>query len=269
MIAKDTNINIETIKNSSIIDRIETPIHYRPSQFGLDDKYTGKGVKIAILDTGEPKHKDIKNGQMSVSFCESNKNTVDKIGHATLVSGIIVSNNKNSIIGLAPNSDIYYGKIMSDNKKVSFNSLVAGVLWSIVKEVDIIVLALGCQYDYRILHDALIKARNSGICIFAAAGEDSENIDFPADYKEVFSCGFLGRNKNINTSIKSKVDFYCPNRYLYSTYINDQYVKIGGSSIATSFFAGLGATLIEHYKDQVKKEERPDFIYQNLLKILK
>jgi len=269
MISKDTNIGVESIKNSSIIDRIETPIHYRPSQFGLEDKYTGRDVEIAILDTGEPKHKDIKNGQMSVSFCESNKNTLDKIGHSTLVSGIIVSNNKNSIIGLAPNSDIYYGKVMSDNKKCSFNSLVAGVLWSIVKEVDIIVMALGCKYDYRILHDAIIKARTSGICIFAAAGENSENIDFPADYQEVFSCGFLGRDKNINNIIKSKVDFYLPNKYLYSTYLNDKYVKIGGSSIITSFFAGLGANLIECNKDQVKKEEMPNFIYQNLIKIFK
>ena len=252
-------------KKRSIIDNISSTIVYSPSAYGIDNKCTGRGVKIAILDSGCTSHKDIKFEGDKISFCDENIISNDKNGHSTMMAGIIKSNNRKSIIGLAPHSKLLFAKVVNHKGECSFNSLVAGVLWAVVKEVDIIVIAMGSQYDYRVLHDAIKKAKEHDICVFAASG-DEEEIDFPARYDEVFSAGFLTRSKKKNDLIKKNVDFYLPNRGLYTTYLDNKYVKISGSSVSTAFFAGLGAVLVEQYKKE-KRKNIPRLVYSHLYKI--
>jgi len=240
-------------KKRAIVDKLPSTVVYSPSVYGVDNKCTGKGVKISILDSGYANHKDIKFDGDKIIFCEENIVVNDKNGHSTMMAGIIKANNRKEIIGLAPHSKLLFGKVVNHKGECSFNSLVAGVLWSVVKEVDIIVIAMGSQYDYRVLHDAIKKAKEHDICIFAAAG-DNEEIDFPARYDEVFSTGFLSRSKKKNDIIKKNVDFYLPNNGLYTTYLENKYAKISGSSVSTAFFAGLSAVLIEQYKKENKKD---------------
>ena len=47
-------------KKRLIVDEISSTIVYSPSAYGVNNKGTGKGVKIAILDSGSTNHKDIK-----------------------------------------------------------------------------------------------------------------------------------------------------------------------------------------------------------------
>ncbi len=253
-------------KKRKIIDKIPSTIIYSPSAYGIYNKCTGKGVKIAILDSGCTNHKDIKFEGDKINFCEDNIAVHDKNGHATMISGIVKANNKKTIIGTAPHAQLLFGKVVNSKGQCSFNSLVAGVLWSIVKEVDIIIIAMGTQYNYRVLYDAIRKAREYGICIFAASG-DSDQLDYPSRYDEVFSTGFLTRSKKKNNFIKENVDFYLPNRGLYTTYLDNKYVKVSGSSISTSFFAGLGAVLVEQYKKE-RKRNIPRLVYSELSKII-
>lgn len=252
-------------KKRAIVDKIPSTIVYSPSAYGIDNKCTGRGIKIAILDSGCTNHKDIKFEGDKISFCDDNAIANDKNGHSTMMAGIIKANNRKSIIGLAPHSKLLFAKIVNYKGECSFDSLVAGVLWAIIKEVDIIVIALGSQYDYRVLHDAIKKARSRDICVFAASGDDEE-IDFPARHEEVFSAGFLTRSKEKNENIKKNVDFYLPNKGLYTTYLDNKYVKISGSSVSTVFFAGLGAVLVEQYKKENRKNIS-DLVYSQLDKI--
>jgi len=140
--------------------------------FGINSTCTGKGVKIAILDSGYPQHKSIKISGEKASFCEENIDIEDKIGHATMIAGIINANDKKSIVGFAPHASLLYGKIVNNKGICDFNSLVAGILWAIVQEVNIIVMALGTQYDYIVLQEVIKKAINHNILIFAAAGDN-------------------------------------------------------------------------------------------------
>ena len=249
-------------KKVNIVEEMPNPIIYSPLKYGIDNKCTGKGVKIAVLDSGCPNHKDIKVEGEKISLCDENSNTNDKNGHATMVSGIIKSDNKNTIVGLAPHSKLLFGKITNNKGQCDFNALIAGVLWGIVKEVDIIIIAMGGKYDYRVLYDAVKKAKSRGICVFAAAGDD-EVVNYPAKYKEIFSTGFLTKNNEINEKMKKKINLYLPNKSLYSTYLDNKYVKVGGSSISTSFFAWLGAVLIEQYKRE-NKRNIPKLVYDKL-----
>jgi len=266
------SIKIEPKPKRNIVDSLKEPIIYSPSAYGIDNMCTGNKVKIVILDSGCPRHKDIKIMGDKISFCEENLGTYDNNGHSTMLAGIINSRSKKSIIGLAPHAEMQYGRVINNDGVCGFNALVAGVLWSIVKGADIIVIALGTQYDYIVLKDAVKKARDRGICVFAAAGDkniDTDwNLDFPARYENVISAGFLTRSKVRNDILRKKVDFNIPNRGLYTTFLNNKYIKVTGSSVSTAFYAGLAAVLIEQYKKE-KKLDIPTKVYSKLSSIFK
>ncbi|GAG21072.1 unnamed protein product, partial [marine sediment metagenome] len=232
-------MNIELIPDSikvgkkpkrNIVDELDEPIIYSPSVYGIDNRCTGKKVKISILDSGCPRHKDIKIRGDKISFCEENLGSYDAHGHSTMLAGIINSRNKKAITGLAPHAEVQFGRVINNKSMCGFNSLVAGVLWSIVKKVDIIVIAMGTQYDYIVLKDAIKKAREHGICIFAASGDknidQSWQMDFPARYDNVISTGFMTRNKEQNGILSKKVDFNLPYKGLYTTYLDNKYIKV-------------------------------------------
>jgi len=261
------SIKIKKKTKRNIVGKLDEPIIYSPSAYGVDNLCTGKKVKIAILDSGCPRHKDIKVIGGKISFCEENLGSYDSHGHATMISGIINSKNKKAITGLAPNAEIHYGRVVNGKGNCGFNSLVAGILWSIVKGVDIIVVAMGTQYDYVVLKDAVKKARDHGICVFSACGDDNIDkkwqADFPARYENVISTGFMTRNKVQNNILRKKIDFNLPNKGLYTTYLDNKYIKVSGSSVSTAFYAGLAAVLIEQYKKE-KKEDIPTEVYTKL-----
>lgn len=265
-------INIDGLKNKKIINKLLKPVIYSPEEYGISAQYTGLETKILIIDSGAPKHKDIKIKETPQDFASDANKAFDTVGHGTIVSGLIASKNKRSIIGIAPDSTILYAKVTNDKNNSDYNSIVSAILWGIVKDVDIVVMALGAQYDYKILHDVIKKAHELGICIFAAAGnnineEDSE-INYPARYPEVFSVGNLTRAKKTNTKILEKVDFALKNKAMTSTYLKNKFTQASGSSVSTAIVSGLAAVLIEKNK-KVDKKKMPKTIYSELQKILK
>ena len=265
-------INIDKLKSKKVIDKITDTIVYSPEDYGISSQYTGSGTKILIIDSGCPEHKDIPSKAECQDFMGEEDNPYDENGHGTIVAGIIASRNKRSLIGLAPDSQIYYSKVTDNKNNSDYSAVVSSVLWGIVKKVDIIVIALGSQYDYQILHDAIKKASDAGICIFAAAGnhlnaEDSE-ANYPARYPEVYSVGNLTRAKKINEKILEKVDFAMKNKTIVSTYLKDEYIQVTGSSVSTAFVAGLASLLMEKHKKK-KKADIPKLVYSDLQQIFK
>jgi subtilisin family serine protease len=235
-------INLDKNSKKSI-DSLSAPYAYKISDYGIVDNNYGKGVKILIIDSGCPRHKDIEVRGDKTNFCDHTDNIYDSNGHCTMVSGVIAGNSKDGIMGLSPLSTIHYAKIIDNFNDCIFNDLVSAVLWGIVKEVDIILISLGTQYDYGALKDVIKKAHDSNICIIAAAGNDPKTIDvdFPARYPEVLSVDCSIAGKKIK---KRKVDLWLPNKRNLTTYLDDKYVRVGGSSMAAAKVAGIASILV-------------------------
>lgn len=251
-------------KIKNIYDKMDKPFIYSLSDYNLPTGYTGEGVRICLIDSGSPDHNDISIIGEHISFCEDSKSLVDKNGHATIVTGIIGAKNRESIVGLAPNAQISFVKVMDDAGKFNFNSLIAAVLWGIVKQFDIIFMPFCTKYDHSIFHDAIQKAHKLNIFMIAAVGNNTSDneIDYPAGYVEVCSVGSKGKNT------KDKADFSVASSNLFTTYVDNKYVQVSGTSAASAIVCGLAAILIE----QKKKENKPVIIkeiYSELHKILK
>lgn len=247
---------------------LKKPIIFNPEKYKLDPDLKGKNVKMAIIDSGYPTHPILKKPSEIISFCDNSNTYKDKFGHSSLVSGIILSNNKKSIVGVAPKTRVYYSKAVNDDGSCNFNTLLASILWAITKKVDIIMLALGSQIHYPILHDAIKKAFYNNICVIASSGNNTKNeqIDYPAKYPEVFSVGAKTRSPKYNEILEKQSSLVIEKSSMLTTYLDDKYVKASGSSIATAFISGITSLMLENYKKQ-KKEYTNIGIFKELKKI--
>jgi len=250
------------------IEKLTKPIVFNCKDYKLNSKLSGKNIKMAIIDSGYPTHPILNKASEITSFCENSDTYKDKFGHSSLVSGIISSNSKKSIIGVAPKTKIYYSKAVDDNGNCCFNALLASILWAITKKVNIIVLALGSQIHYPILHDAIKKAFYNNICIISASGNDIKNkeIDYPSRYPEVLSIGAKTRSSIYNKVLKEQSSLVVQKSSMFTTFLDDKYVKASGSSIATAFVAGIASLLIEDSINKSKKYTNLE-IYEDLKKI--
>jgi subtilisin family serine protease len=153
---------------------------------------TGKGVRVAVLDTGvEEDHPDLT-GKVVKHYevvragrsyeCVEMKGT-DKVGHGTACAAIIKD--------IANDAEIYSIKVIGANSRGSCAELTEGLRWCVDNDMHIVNASLG-TIDLRnpadistVCDDALYK----GISIIAAASNRGR-VSYPANLSSVISVDF-------------------------------------------------------------------------------
>ncbi|MED1466936.1 S8 family peptidase [Bacillus salipaludis] len=241
----------KTTTSSQVIDwgvkRINAPSSWSK---GL----TGKGVKISIIDTGITTHEDlmVSGGISTVSYTKSYK---DDNGHGTFVAGIAgAKNNTKGIEGTAPDSQIYAVKALNASATGSLSDVIEGIDWSISNDMDIINLSLGVDNPSSALEQAVNAAYNANILLVAAAGNDAESlsvdtVDYPAKYDSVIAVGSINNTdtRDSTSSTGDSVEVVAPGAQIYSTYLNNSYKTLSGTSMATPHVSGDLALLKQAY----------------------
>lgn len=217
--------------------------------------YTGKGIKVAILDTGISAHEDlvISGGKSMVSYTTS---YADDHGHGTHVAGTVgAKDNGIGSAGVAPDSELYAVKVLGKDGSGSMSDIVAGIDWAIANDMDIINMSLGSQSGSIALQDAVIRAKNAGVIVVVAAGNDGnangtgDTVDYPGKYEEVITVGATDSNnkKASFSSAGPSVDVSAPGVSIYSTLNTGKYGYKSGTSMATPYVAGVIALYKEAY----------------------
>lgn len=223
------------------------------AQAAWNSQITGKGVKVAVLDTGISLHTDL---QISggVAITSYTKFYTDDNGHGTHVAGIIgAKNNLIGTVGVAPDAKIYAVKVLDEEGSGYVSDIISGINWSVENKMDIINLSLGAAYDSYALHQAVDKAYNSGILVVAASGNYGtkdgmgDTVEYPARYDSTIAVSAVD-SKNIRASFSAtgnSIEVAAPGVNVLSTFLNNQYVKMSGTSMATPYVAGTLALLKE------------------------
>lgn len=77
--------------------------------------HTGKGVKVAIFDTGLAKnHPHFKRVKDRTNWTEE-KSLDDGLGHGTFVAGVIASTSSDCL-GFVPDADLYIFRVFTNNQ---------------------------------------------------------------------------------------------------------------------------------------------------------
>jgi subtilisin family serine protease len=107
---------------------------------------TGKGVKVAIVDTGiDPNHPDFAN-RIAQMKDFTGEGPGDNNGHGTHVAGIIggsgaASNGKYK--GVAPDCLFFTAKVLRGNGAGSTSDVMAGIEWAVQQGAQVVNLSLG------------------------------------------------------------------------------------------------------------------------------
>ncbi|WP_327250530.1 S8 family peptidase [Streptomyces sp. NBC_01244] len=117
----------------------------RAWQAGFD----GKGVKIAVLDTGVDKtHADLKSQVVGEKNFSDSPDTADRVGHGTHVASIAAGTGAASggaLKGVAPGAKVISGKVLDDQGYGSDSAVIAGMEWAVAEGADIVNLSLGSR----------------------------------------------------------------------------------------------------------------------------
>lgn len=241
---------------------------------------SGKGVKIAIIDSGIDKnHPDLKVAggacvlDLVTSDTECSGTYDDDNGHGTHIAGIIgAQDNDIGVIGVAPGASLYAVKALDDEGFGTTSSILAGLDWSIKHGMDIVNLSLTTSKNDPALREMINKVYNAGLLIIAAAGnEDHEtgredNVLYPAKYDQVIAVSALGKDNRLieASSIGKEIELTAPGGNIFSTVpiefdtygAKDGYSSMSGTSMASPFVVGMAALYMEKYPALTHEEIR-------------
>lgn len=257
---------LDTVKKNNNVNFIEEDIKVHTSgqvqDWGIEkvnapnvwaNGVTGSGVKIGVIDSGISPHEDLA-VIGGISVVDYTTSFYDDYGHGTHVAGIIGAKNNNiGTVGIAPDSLIYAIKAIDSKGSGHLSDVVEGIDWAMSQDMDIINMSIGANSDSSSLKMAVDKAYEEGILIVAAAGNDGskngkdDSVDYPARYDSVIAVGATTeRDKRAEfSSTGAAVEVAAPGSNILSTYINNSYVTMSGTSMASPYVAGQLALLIQ------------------------
>ena len=216
----------------------------------------GENVKVAIIDTGWCAHKDLNANFLQGYDATGNNDYIDHGSfHACHVSGIIGANCGDGfgVMGIAPNCKLIPIKSLNDDGTGSYDYIVKAL--QIVKDldVDLINMSLGSPVapDNDVIHSLIQEISNQGKIVVCASGNDGQQeLNFPARYDESISVAAVDQSGNLAkfSSTGVGLDTAAPGVNIYSTYNNNQYVLLTGTSMACPCITGMLALIISRYK---------------------
>ncbi|AXE83040.1 S8 family peptidase [Streptomyces atratus] len=248
--------------------------------------YTGKGVKIAVLDTGvDTTHPDLQGQILDTKNFTSSPDTKDRVGHGTHVSSIAAGTGAKSggkLKGVAPDAKLLEGKVLDDDGFGDDSGILAGMEWAVAQGADIINLSLGGGDTPEIdpLEAAVNKlSADKGVLFAIAAGNEGAGagtVGSPGSADAALTVGAVDDNDELadfssrgprNGDGAIKPDVTAPGVDITAaaapgSAIDQEvgqnppgYLTISGTSMATPHVAGAAALL---------KQQHPQWKYAEL-----
>ncbi|HEX2394459.1 MAG TPA: S8 family serine peptidase [Bacteroidales bacterium] len=236
-----------------------------------NSSFSGKGVRIAILDTGIFKeHADLKGRKIKTKKFVESGSAKDVDGHGTHCAGVACGfkDSNGFRYGVAYESEIFAGKVLNDQGEGTDGSILAGIEWALSEKCRVISMSLGApagiDESYSETYENVAKrAMKSGALIVAAAGNESNRpsyiapVGHPANCPSILAVGAIDSNLKIAwfscggvNPVGGQVDIVAPGVSVYSLInVQNEHAKWDGTSMATPYVAGIAGMFCEQNKN--------------------
>ncbi|XP_062501119.1 membrane-bound transcription factor site-1 protease-like [Corticium candelabrum] len=221
--------------------------------------FSGKGVKVAIFDTGLPKsHKHFKKVKERTNWTEE-KTLDDGLGHGTFVTGVIASDEE--CLGFVPDADLHIFRVFT-NSQVSYTSWFLDAFnYAILKKVNVLNLSIGGpDFMDQPFVDKVWELTANKVIMISAIGNDGPlygTLNNPADQMDVIGVGGINYDDKIaRFSSRGMTTWELPAGYgrikpdivTYGSAVRGSSLKGGcrslsGTSVASPVVAGAVALL--------------------------
>lgn len=179
------------------------------------------------------------------NFLDRNSDVEDDNGHGTHIGGLVLSDPKTKIMVLKSLNKVGQGDIFAAAKSI---------VYAANNGAHIINASWGMPFYSKVLHDAIKYAGDKGVLVITAAGNAGVNNDvvsnYPANLNE-HNVLTVGSSNNLDIFSKfsnygAKVHISAPGEDIYSTYLNNSYKRISGTSMATAIVSGVASLALSH-----------------------
>ncbi|MDT7726174.1 MAG: hypothetical protein QOI21_2750 [Actinomycetota bacterium] len=242
---------------------------------------TGKGVKVAILDSGyDATHPDLKGRVIATKgFTEDDTavvgdvdgDVVDRIGHGTHVASTVAGSGAASggrYRGVAPDADLLIGKICGD-RNCETSDIIEGMEWAASEGARVANLSIGGgpTDGTDIIAQAVNKlTASSGTLFVASAGNfgAESTVGSPASADAALAVASVTKSDTLSTfssrgprlgDLAVKPDIAAPGDRIVAARaagtpldpvaINPSYAELSGTSMAAPHVTGAAALLAQ------------------------
>ena len=204
-------------------------------------------------------------------FVNKDNDPIDDNGHGTHVAGIIAAdNNLIGTVGVAYNTQIMAIKAGNSSGYFNNSDIAEAIQYAYMNGASVINMSFGGSSISLAVEDALKEAYNKCILV-AAAGNDSlcnhigcqihkENtgVSYPAALPYVIgvmSSNVFGTKQSSFTNFDHypydnvEYEVYAAGESILSTWPNNKYAKLNGTSMAAPIVSGIAALLRSYYQD--------------------
>jgi type VII secretion-associated serine protease mycosin len=221
----------------------------------------GSDVTIAVVDTGiDLSHPDLSCfGKLTPGwdFVNNDATPDDDFGHGSHVAGIAAActNNSTGVAGVAWGARLMPVKVLNAYGSGSYEQVANGITYAVDHGADIINLSLGGSENSTTLADAVQYADDHGVLVVCAAGNCAQDgyqcgylynpLMYPAAYPTTLAVAATDSSDNWADFSEHHpyVDVAAPGVSIYSTWRNDSYISLQGTSMSTPYVAGLAALI--------------------------
>lgn len=211
----------------------------------LERKDWGKGVKVAVLDSGVDR-KSINLSPLSFSEIDLLGGIDSKKGHGTAVASII-SGNHSGQIGLSPSASILSIRVLNENGEGDSFTVAKGIVEAVDRGANVINLSLGGSGRSTVLKNAVDYASANGAIVVAAVGNEGiGEVSYPAKFDSVIGVTSVDANGRQSSfaNYGKEVDIAAPGVGVFSTWDDEGMVSFSGTSTAAAFVSGAIAAEI-------------------------
>lgn len=209
---------------------------------------TGKGVTVAVIDTGvKANHEDLPNlRRVEVTNGRDSLGLEDATGHGTHVAGIIgaaMGNGKGGA-GIAPGAAILSLRVVNAAGYIYDSALIAALRAAVKNGAQIVNISIGGTAYNAVFQKVINEAAEAGVTVVAAMGNDGTNcLNYPAGYDNVIGVVSVDRTNNraSGSSYGTWGDVAAPGAAVWSTTNNGSYGPKSGTSMASPVVAGVAA----------------------------
>ena len=218
-------------------------VDWAVASYGIPDlwsQHKGDGVTVAVVDTGIAPHSALTDAVVDYRNFTGDSEQYDTVGHGSHVAGVIGARS-GVAKGIAPGVKMLSLKVLGHSGMGSNKSVADAVRYATDAECDIICMSLGSPNPSAELHDAIKAANDAGVIIVCAAGNDGGPVNYPAAFMETIAVGAVDKDGNVCpfSSRGKEIIVSAPGQDITSTWINNGYATVSGTSMAAPFVAGV------------------------------